>query len=186
MWHKFPLLSWIHQHTHKEEIIVGGFFLPNNSRHSVGLNLSLQLLSSDLLTLCFHEFWNNGPAPVSSKHWLHLPSVDHSWYHRQQKQWVPTPNLCPSVELLLGFLCVLYTPSTCQPFCRSCTFTSMRLLYCQTWLKLFKKWSRWIKTVWPVDGQIILLWSDCIRCQRCIRHKAKIEISDIKFIFVVI
>lgn len=138
-------------HTRKKRLL--GVFLLNISRHGAGLSLSLQLLSSDPLTLCFHEFWNKELATVASKHWLHLLSVD----HRQPRQWVPTPNLCPSVEPLFGFPHVLYSPSTCQPFYRSCTFTSMRLLYCQTWLKSYKKLSWWIKAAWPADAQIMWL-----------------------------
>lgn len=126
-----------------------GIFLPNNSRHSAGLSLSLQLLSSDPLTLCFHEFWNKGPAPVASKHWLHLPSVD----HRQQRQWVPTPNLCPSVEPPLGFPHVLYSPSTCQLY-----FYIPETSLLPDMAKIIQKLILVdIKAVWPADAQIMWL-----------------------------
>lgn len=43
-----------------------GIFLLNNSRHSVGLNLSLQLLSSDPLTL-FSWILKQGASPCSQQ-----------------------------------------------------------------------------------------------------------------------
>lgn len=130
----------------------GGTFLPNNSRHSVGLNFVLAMLHPSfgchhfLVTylqtswfwFCFHKFWDKGLANVASKHWLHLPPAAHSWYRGQQKQWVLTPNLCRSVEPLCEFPHVLYGPRTCQPFHGNCTFMSMRFLSCQTSLKLLK------------------------------------------------
>lgn len=63
--------------------------------------------------------------------------------------------------LLQIFLCVLNwlqiwqnltscwsydSASPCQPFHRSCTFMSLRVLSCQTWLKLFK------------NGPLLTLW----------------------------
>lgn len=62
MWHKFPLLSCYSPAHTQGGHDCWGIFVPSNSRHSVGLNFSLQFLSSDPLTLCFHEFWNKGPA----------------------------------------------------------------------------------------------------------------------------
>lgn len=163
----------------------GGTFLPNNSRHSVGLYLSLQLYNTALdatvvahlqapwLWFCFHEFWNKVLAHVASTHWQHLPSAAHSWCHRQQKQWV-------SVEPLHGFPHVLHGPSNCQSFHRSCTTMSMRLLSCQTWLKLLNSYPDGLR---QSDQQVLRL-CDCIGCL-FLRNQVKIELSDTKLIFVV-
>lgn len=120
MWCKFPLMPCMHQHAYKHERIVGGFFLPNNSRRSVGLNFVfatlhpsfgchhflVAYLQTSWFWVCFHEFWDKGLAPVASKRWLHLPSAAHTMGSKSDESWlrICVPVLSPYVDSPMSYM----------------------------------------------------------------------------------
>lgn len=139
-----------------------GDILPNN-RHSVGLNLSLQLyitaLDATISWLLIFRHLGSGFVFVSfeTRGWPTQP-VNTDCI----RPW-PVPQAAKAMSSsykfvpLPRFSQVLNGPGSCQPFHRHCTFMSVRLLSWQTWLKWIQKLSRWVKVEWPADAQIMWL-----------------------------